>query len=291
MQDNKQPIKGRDVIIIGIFSALFMLSGSVWDYPISQALYNPNNPFGIFFASFGELPASVGLLFAGMMLLRGHNRDRAKRAAGARQIIGGLLLCAVGGGMLLIIPGHYLPVSRLAAALIGGAIGAVAVPLSLVLCRRADRVTMLRIAAVLVMVIAAELLTVNVLKVIWERPRMRLMAQNSAVYFRPWWVIGGELKDKLTAAGIAADEFKSFPSAHTSSGAVMMLLALLPRLTGGSPGKGRVLFYIGAGWGGLVALSRIIMGAHFVTDTTVGFTVTLLLVWLTVTKIFNKSKQ
>ena len=44
-------------LFLGTASLLLvmMAAGSVWDYSISQAAYNPDSPFGLFFAAFGEL--------------------------------------------------------------------------------------------------------------------------------------------------------------------------------------------------------------------------------------------
>ena len=56
---------------------------------------------------------------------------------------------------------------------------------------------------------------------------------------------------------------------------VIIVGGLLPALKPTLQKRGRLLFYIGVAWGFLVALSRIIVGAHFVTDTVVGFAITL----------------
>lgn len=52
-----------------------------------------------------------------------------------------------------------------------------------------------------------------------------------------------------------------------------MLLCLLPKLSAKLEGKQTALFLVGFVWAVLVALSRIIMGAHYLTDTMAGFAV------------------
>ena len=54
-----------------------------------------------------------------------------------------------------------------------------------------------------------------------------------------------------------------------------MMLALLPLLKPSWRYKQSLIFFIGAAWGLMVALSRILLGLHFVTDAVVGFTVML----------------
>lgn len=48
------------------------------------------------------------------------------------------------------------------------------------------------------------------------------------------------------------------------------VLAVLPLLNASLAPKRRLLLCIGCAWGCTVAFSRIIMGAHFLTDTAVG---------------------
>lgn len=117
---------------------------------------------------------------------------------------------------------------------------------------------------------------------------MRLVADDPRAYFMPWWQTGSQLKDTLVAAGVAAEEFKSFPSGHTGNAAVLILLGLLPQLNGRLEKKKPLLLGIGFGWTALVALSRIIMGAHYLTDTAIGFTITLLVSWLVTMPVFRK---
>ena len=104
---------------------------------------------------------------------------------------------------------------------------------------------------------------------------MRLVAVDERACFLPWWQPGTDLRDALVAAGVAAEEFKSFPSGHTANASALMLLCLLPKLSVKLEGKQTALFLTGFIWAALVALPRIIMGAHYLTDTVVGLAVGL----------------
>ena len=53
----------------GAFLLAMMVIGSIWDFPISKAVYDPCNPFGLFFAGFGEYPAALWFAAGGAMLL------------------------------------------------------------------------------------------------------------------------------------------------------------------------------------------------------------------------------
>ena len=55
-----------------------------------------------------------------------------------------------------------------------------------------------------------------------------------------------------------------------------LLLCLLPQVSAKLAGKRTALFLVGFVWTSLVAASRIVMGAHYLTDTIVGLAVGLL---------------
>lgn len=261
----------RGIFLTGAFLVVMMLIGSFLDYSISCALYNESNPFGIFFAAFGEAPATLGFTAAGTMLLAAHNREQ--RLTGILQCIGGIFLVIMGTLAICMMPSLYLSLPKPAIAAIGLLCSAAVIFLTARLSKRADRDEVIRVAAMVFFVIFAEMLLINLIKIPWGRARMRLVAADPRACFMPWWQAGDSLKNTLTAAGVAAEEFKSFPSGHTGNAAVMMLLGLLPRLDKRLAGKTRLLTGIGFLWACIVAFSRIIMGAHYLTDTTVGFTV------------------
>lgn len=257
--------------IVAGFLLAMMGIGSIWDEPISCALYNESNWFGMFFAAFGEYSAALGLVSAGSMLLAGH--DRKNKRLAAIQCVSGAALVGFGTLLAAVLPTLYLPFPHAALYGIGALCSAAVVFVILRLCRNADSKTVIRVALVVFISIFAEMLLVNLIKIPWGRARMRLVAQNPQAYFMPWWQAGDELKKSLVAAGVAAEEFKSFPSGHTANASMLMLLALLPQIKPKLAQKQTLLFGIGFAWACLVAFSRIIMGAHYLTDTTVGFAI------------------
>lgn len=273
--EGTRPLPAKRVLLCaGAFLLAMMVIGSVWDYPISRALYNQSSVLGLFFAAFGEYPAALGFAAAGAMLISARNRE--KRLRGILQVLAGCVLLLFGASMAAVLPTGYLHISPGLSAAIGLACTALAAGGILRLCRDADRGTVLRVAAVFLLVVFADILVVNLIKIPWGRPRMRLVAVDERVCFLPWWQPGTDLRDALVAAGVAAEEFKSFPSGHTANASALMLLCLLPKLSSKLEGRQTALFLTGFIWAALVALSRIIMGAHYLTDTMAGFAVGLI---------------
>lgn len=285
MKGNTTFLPRRTLYGVLIVTLALVALGSFVDFPLSHALYDASNPFALFFAAYGAMPAPLGCVAAGTLFLCG--RDRARKGIGLLQgILGGLLLL-VGVLLVCFLPAVYLPVSPVLLAGAGLVLSAGAILAVRCLARGADRATILRVASAILLVILCQLLVVNLIKTAWGRPRMRLVVSHPEAYFFPWWQWGTTLKESLMAAGVAADEFKSFPSAHTSNATTMLLLGLIPCLKPRLQKYQRILVAFGFAWAGVVALSRIMLGAHYLTDTAVGFLVGFLSVYFICNFLFR----
>lgn len=281
------PFLPRQTLYGAVIAAAVLLAlGSFVDYPLSSALYDASNPFAMFFAAYGAMPAPLGCVAAGTLFVCGHSREHT--IAGAVQSVGGFLLLVVGTLLVCLLPSMYLPVSPVLLAGVGLVLSAGTVLLTRRLARGADRAVITRVALAILLVILCELAVVNLIKICWGRPRMRLVASHPEAYFFPWWQRGTALKESLLAAGVAADEFKSFPSAHTANAATMLLLGLAPCLKPRLQPYRKALVTFGFGWTAVVALSRILMGAHYLTDTAVGFLIGFLSVYLICGALFRQ---
>ncbi len=172
------PLPLKRVLLAAALILLTMLAvGSFADYPISLALYHPDNPLGQLLAGFGEYPAALGLAAAGAMLLSARNRE--KRLVGILQVIAGCWFILSGGAMAVVLPTGYLDIPVWLATLIGVGCTGLTVWGVLILCRDADRKTVLRVAVAFLLVIFADILVVNPIKIPWGRARMRLVAATA----------------------------------------------------------------------------------------------------------------
>lgn len=255
---------------------LCMIAGSIWDLQISKFLYpGHENSFGQFFAAFGELPAFLALTCSGALLLV--YRDRINpawsaliAACGAALIVMGLVLCV--HEATDNVPALPTWVAVLVALFTASASAAGL----LFYARGASAKTVVRFVLALVLAAIGTMLLINIIKVPWGRARMRLIAlTGNDAYFSPWWKAGSALKKKLVADGVSSDEFRSFPSGHTACAACAMLLALLPTLKKGAEKRIRLLYLIGCVWCAVTAFTRLNMGAHFLTDVSMAWLITL----------------
>lgn len=257
---------------------LLMVAGSIWDFPISKWLYpGHENSFGQFFAAFGELPSFLALTCSGILLLI--YRERINPAWSTLIAVCGAALVVMGFVLFVHEASDNVSAMPVWVALVAAAFATLASGAAILyFSRGASAKTIVRFVLTLVLVSIGTMLLINIVKVPWGRARMRLIAlTGNESYFTPWWHAGSELKDRLVAEGVSSDEFRSFPSGHTACAACAMLLALLPTLkkSKGTEKRIRILFSIGCAWCAVTAFSRLHMGAHFLTDVTMAWLITL----------------
>ena len=249
--------------IFGVVFVVFVL-GLFFDLSFAQMIYDRGNFFGKLVASIGETPAYGGLAFVGGGLTI--EAIRRKDTKIKVFLFGLAILCVIVGVFLSqrAFKSHNafdiedkwyiaLPIALVidGACFAGG----------FYLTKKSDNERILRVLIFMFTSIVFVLLTVTVLKRIWNRPRYRFIVEADSNLFRNWWQIGFNLK-------LDSDEFKSCPSGHTSSAACALLLMYLPMFNAKLKNKELILLIIGAIWAALVGFTRHIMGAHFITDTT-----------------------
>lgn len=114
--------------------------------------------------------------------------------------------------------------------------------------------------------------------------RMRFRAMNYSdeygfeMYTR-WYVINGKRNLVPLAQGVEiSDSCKSFPSGHTYSAALVYPLLCLPDLIKSWNKRWvKIVLYIGTiGFTATVAISRIVVGAHYMSDVLFGGTISFL---------------
>ena len=239
------------------------------DYTISKAMISPDSIWANFFNMFGEMPSMLAMLI-GTVILYGSRRKEAKWRNIAGHIVS-LPFMLVFSFMVMIMPVRYyfeyaqkdIPILWMSIA----ALLAVALfTASLLIIKKvgAEKLRKARKAGlVLIILVVAETLLVNVVKIIWARPRMRSI--NSVDEFMHWYKINGPSTD---------EELKSFPSGHTAN--ALVLLAYSMFLPFFEKIKKNWFMTFAVLWGVAVAVSRVILGAHFLSDVLVGSYITII---------------
>ena len=135
---------------------------------------------------------------------------------------------------------------------------------------------------------------VKFVKIVFKRMRYRAMLYVDDAefsYFTNWFQINKKTFHSLVSFG--EDFFKSFPSGHASASATLFCLCLLPKYVEKlNTKKWKNIFLISSlVFTFVVCLTRIIAGAHFLTDVLIGAFITIILIFVLeflVEKIFKK---
>lgn len=265
-------VSTANLYLITIILVAMVLVGTLSDYSISLSLFDPSSTMAVFFAGYGEYPVFMAMSASGTLFIMG--RSLEKPLIGYLQVGGGtgLLIVAVGGGT--VIPEEYIGLSLVVRGAIALVVVGVSAYLAYLAARSAPRELMIRVAAVLVVVVFLEIFIVTALKLLWERPRMRMIIVEDGAWFMPWYNPGFPQKEGLMSIGVASEEFKSFPSGHTANSAVLMTLTAFSVLNTRLRDRASLLLWIGFVWALIVAYSRIVAGAHFLTDVAAGLAIT-----------------
>ena len=289
MESNKILSSKVFKVVMGLL-LVSMLIGSVFDYQVSSRFYNSESLFGLFLAAYGQLPSALAMSIGGGLWI--YTAIKYKGISNVIRAIVGMLLIAFGVFMGFYEPADYLvSAPKVLLFIISILLNGFAIFGSIKLVSRYGEMEMRKLALFLVFFVASQIIIVNIIKVPWARPRMRFLELYPEVEFAPWWQIGSSIKDKYLGLGVGSNEFKSFPSGHTASSLNILFMAVFARYSKGIAKNINRILIIGLVFGLLTALSRIVLGAHFLTDVTVGYTITFVLYLVSLEIFFKNSTK
>ena len=281
---------------VAVFLCAFILA-TFYDYQISEAIarlsagkYLSDNPFGKFFEVVGEVPMYLAGAFAVCNLAKASLK--VKRKVWAYLLFA---LCVAGGVFAYALMGlrateyvyehkHALDsFESLKTMLTLGytVLSAGLVALTLVLTFKISDKHLKGLIVYSVAVLIAIALSqggVQGIKVFMGRQRYRTMhvleyyGLNNLVDYTKWFEINGKrvVTEEMLALGIAKDGYKSFPSGHTCSWALIYGFAFIPDFLAISEKKRLfakgILLSVATVTTLMLAYTRILVGAHFATD-------------------------
>ena len=260
---------------------VMLVIGTFADYQIAQAIYAPDNPFVIFISTLGLIPMGYSIcLLLGVLAQRSlaSQGSRALRIASAvlcvvlALLIGALVtkaLLSVRDGSGGIV-GSELPASVRVG--IGIVIGGGLCTLGFRAGKANDAKDLARRVLMAVVVLLAAYIAIEIVKNFMARPRPRvLFAGYEGIEFSPWYRRSSGTEEFMAAYGLERDAFKSFPSGHSLQAA--SLLAAYYGLSLVYPGlrqKLGIALAVEIVFALAVMACRMILGAHFLSDVSVG---------------------
>ena len=261
------------ILIIGL------ILGSFFDLQINQAIFDRTNVFGLAVSAFGMIPGYGCLAFFGGALLSFALKDK-ERPIWLR-IIFGVLFAAMVGVAIYFLGRDVFNVNGFENASIywlGFVIMAVPMALAALLGYFMGRKNENPKMWIIILVFAAAIFIALVpgttlLKTIFHRPRYRVAVYGGYVSFHNWFERCADYKEIIAGSGgaLTKEEFKSFPSGHSTAVMVgTIFLSSLPLFDKKLSKYQPLLFWCAFAWGLLVMFARMLVGAHYLTDTCVG---------------------
>lgn len=269
-------------IVIGLVLFGFIM-GSIFDKNISQALYINNFTFGIIVSAFGLfvtycLAAMLdGALFGEALKMDRKNYKIIITILTILFLIVIIYLCGE-----TVFDANGLNKKGIGYKLLGIGIFTVILPIFFFLGYKFDKDIkndkLWIILSILLIASIAALLTGGLgIKEIFHRPRYRTVVKEiDGIEFHNWWVPFKEYKNYITEV-VTKEEFKSFPSGHATTSMISIigftyLFLFNPKLKKYQT----ILFYTGVAYSFFISLTRIMAGAHFLTDVSFGSLISLI---------------
>ncbi len=285
-----------------IFAAIYDLEISILLADIKFGEYFSQNIFGQFIEIFGEIPIYLFLCYAFSVVFW--------NAFYYGKLMVRYVLCPI-VIIILAVVCYYIP-NRIheyifelnlsagkgnevvANVLIGVMIGAISI-VGVLFTGKLNIKKQLSFAIVILFVAATSQLFTQGLKVINKRVRFRAMnalGDYNYDFFTPWYQINGfPEKFRTIVEQLGGDDgIRSFPSGHTTAAGITYSLLALPYVFKRFNGiKSKIVFLIiGVFYTAMVAIGRIVMGAHYFSDVLVGGSISFFLAVFSIWIVYKK---
>lgn len=292
----------KTVVSMLLFALVFgglLITATFMDLQISKTLtanvlaehnYYTNDAFGTVFEILGSAPVYMMIAFAAQILFWHIARNFSKK--GVKEILE-LLLVIVGTVSYFAFAkqstGYFLqhvgaePMEDAAfVKIVEIVIACMATFFGTMTVRnfKNESIEKLVMFAIAVLCVAA---AANIIVGIVKGPvgRMRFRAMNTIgdfSHYTRWYVMNGQMPDEeLIRLFGTTDACRSFPSGHTcAAGMSYCLVMLIPALKIEEKWKKAALWLFPITFTGVVAVSRIVVGAHFMSDVLMGGTIAFL---------------
>lgn len=280
-------------VVLTVLASIFDLQLSKWVVQLNESRYFSDNFFGVFFEVIGSFPVYFAFAFAIMAIGFNILKLLGKKSAVlfAFILFIGFIALYLGvadcGKDYADHSKFYKEIDLAYEFLINfsGALIFTGVIVSILLLVSDDTLKRLLLFAIVIIVACGfAQVTVAVLKSFAGRARYRaIWFLNDETLYTPWYEFSGSrVSDSiyLEALGVQEDAFRSFPSGHTASAGAVYVLLALPHIFKKTNTKkwkiilAKIILTVATVlFTGVVAVARILVGAHFFSDVLFGGTI------------------
>lgn len=285
------------LISIGIM-VIGLILGSFFDLQISQTIFSPRNGFGVCVAAFAFIPAYgfIGLV-SGILFANTYKSNKPKWLKVGLYIASVVALFAAAYFSTLDLfsvngfdkPGIGYDILAIG---IGLVINSGFAYLGYYLFKdNTNEYLWIPIMILVFAVFIALVPVTQILKVAMDRPRYRLIA--GGVFDVPFynWYQPCKNSQVYIDMGALKEDFKSMPSGHAGSSIIysVILAIILPLARPNLRKYIRLLYFAAFAVALVVMFSRMLVGAHFLSDVSMGALINLLMVFIANEIIIRKN--
>ena len=252
--------------LLVLIAALFVVGG-VYDLTIANNVYQPDNVIARILELVGYLPPFLLVAATFAVLFFRVKAEDPKRPL--KKIVTAACVALAYLVFGYMMSGEVLSVTWQRVLVGIGSAAVLTAPTILFFRNRSDeqlkRYEIFLIFASIVCVISS-LLTINVIKFLWGRARYREMMAAEDYFFEaftPWY----------HANGFSLHGHHSFPSGHTCAATNLLTLLALDEVFPSVGSKKKSLTFVVGLYIFILAYSRMVLGAHFLSDVTAGFAI------------------
>ncbi len=257
-----------------------LIAASLYDLEIDKALNNPKDPFSNWFYFTGEMPGKILMPFAGLFIYY-FGEKKISKYVGLLFTIGGSIYFGFYSGTYIFRESENKKMYMIFCLIYGLGYGLFLLTIGKYI-KIPDKIKKPVVMAGYAG-IAATFIQLGIIegsKIIWGRVRFRdLLSDGSFDRFTPWYHPNG------------INGNKSFPSGHTAGAGISYIMMLLPSLSEKYKNKFALCFAVPFVYTSIVAYTRLVMGAHYLSDVAVGGTVsfTIVVVMMAIMDYKNKN--
>lgn len=268
-----------NIILFYAFAAVALIAAVFCDLELDKLLNNPEDVFSIWFRNTGEIPGRLICPVAGTVLFYTY-KNKLECVAGFCIALGGSAYFGYYIGKYFFLEDNRMLFSIIYG--VGFGIAALIIG-SFIKIPEKYRDVLRKTAIIGIIVMFAQIALIEGMKYLWGRVRFRdLLKAGSFDAFTPWYHLNG------------INGNKSFPSGHTAGAGMSYLMMLLPYMSEKWKKRAQLCFWLPFVYTSIVAFTRLVMGAHYLSDVTMGgivsFSMVLIAMKVYETKLIKLNK-
>lgn len=253
----------NEILFFYIAAAAALLAAVFCDLQLDKLLNNTENIVAIWFKNTGEIPGRLICPLAGTVLFYTY-KNKLQQIAGALITLGGSAYFGYYIGKYFFIDENRM----LFSIIYGLGFGITCLIIGkFINFSDKHRDTLRQIAVLSIIIMFVQITAIEGMKYLCGRVRFRdLLAAGNYEAFTPWYKING------------INGNKSFPSGHTAGAGMSYLMMAFPYLSEKWKKRKTLCFSIPLIYTSVVAFTRLVMGAHYLSDVAMGGVVSFTIV-------------